>query len=88
MLCAYVPIMYNSLLCQLLNYLHINNTGKSKTLNLLFGRKVFTDKKNLHFFRSIFIQCSKPPSYVLYKGTYVLYDGTYGASDQGQMLDV
>jgi hypothetical protein len=32
--------------------------------------------------------CSKPPSYVLYKGTYVLYNGTYGTSDQGQMLDM
>ncbi len=31
--------------------------------------------------------CSKPPSYVPYKGTYVPYDGTYGASDQGQTLD-
>ena len=33
-------------------------------------------------------QCSKPPRYVLYKGTYVLYDGTFGAPDQGQRLDL
>ncbi len=64
------------------SYVQEENLGSTRKVVEIYS--LFTCINNL----ILALHCSKPPSYVPYKGTYVPYDGTYGASDQVQMLDM